>query len=121
MLTWILMIIILAALVVIFSWLFAKLFGRGEETMPMAENEDVIEHNRHVVGEGNVDDIMFETVLRGYRQDQVDDVVAHLKWQVDSLKTRLGQSTDAEAEKAVEQEFSPRVETGPVPKFHENR
>ncbi|GAB3595935.1 hypothetical protein CFAEC_05040 [Corynebacterium faecale] len=98
MLTWIVMIVVLAALVVLFSWLFAKLFGRGEEAMPLPDNDDVIEHNRRVVGNGEINDIMFDTVLRGYRQDQVDDVVAHLKWQVDSLTARL--------EKMDEQDFS---------------
>ncbi|WP_258879619.1 hypothetical protein [Corynebacterium glutamicum] len=29
MLTWIIMIIVLIALIVIFTWVFAKLFGRG--------------------------------------------------------------------------------------------
>ncbi|MFP7366069.1 hypothetical protein SFC07_09890 [Corynebacterium callunae] len=99
MLTWLLMIVILAALIVIFTWVFAKVFGRGEQSLPLPENNDVIEHNRQVVGAGEIDDIMFETVLRGYRQDQVDDVIAHLKWQVDSLNAKL-------AEKAVKQDFS---------------
>lgn len=97
MLTWIVMIVVLAALVVLFSWLFAKLFGRGGEAMPLPDNDEVIEHNRRVVGDGEINDIMFDTVLRGYRQDQVDDVVAHLKWQVDSLNARL--------EKMDEQDF----------------
>lgn len=100
------MIIVLAALVVTFTWMFAKLFGRGAEAMPMPDNEEVIEYNRRVVGQGQINDIMFETVMRGYRQDQVDDVIAHLKWQVDSLSARLGEHTDPAAEKAVDQEFS---------------
>lgn len=99
MLTWLLMTIILAALIVVLTWIFAKFFGRGEQSQPMPENNDVIEHNRHAVGAGEIDDIMFETVLRGYRQDQVDDVIAHLKWQVDSLNAQL-------AEKAATQDFS---------------
>ncbi|ALC05514.1 hypothetical protein CDES_05385 [Corynebacterium deserti GIMN1.010] len=85
------MIIVLAALIVIFTWVFAKLFGRGEQTPPMAPNDEIVEHNRQAVGDGLIDDIMFETVLRGYRQDQVDDVIAHLKWQVDSLTSRLAE------------------------------
>lgn len=92
MLTWILMIIILAALVVLFSWLFARLFGRGEPIEAIALNDEVIEQNRVAVGSGNLDDIMFETVLRGYRQDQVDDVIAHLRWQLDSLRVKLGET-----------------------------
>lgn len=89
MLIWIVMIVVLAVLVALFSWLFAKMFGRGGEAMPMPDNDEVIEHNRGVVGRGDINDIMFETVLRGYRQDQVDDVIAHLKWQVDSLNARV--------------------------------
>lgn len=103
MLTWILMIIILAALVVLFSWLFARLFGRGEETEPMAAEDEVIELNRVAVGAGQIDEIMFETVLRGYRQDQVDDVIAHLRWQLDSLRAKL-------AETGAEQDVRPQQE-----------
>lgn len=86
------MIIVLIALIVIFTWVFAKLFGRGEQTLPLPENNEIVEHNRQAVGEGNVDNIMFDTVIRGYRQDQVDDVIEHLKWQVDSLNAQLEQA-----------------------------
>ncbi|AGN18860.1 hypothetical protein C624_06405 [Corynebacterium glutamicum SCgG1] len=86
------MIIVLIALIVIFTWVFAKLFGRGEQTQPLPENNEIVEHNRQAVGEGNVDNIMFDTVIRGYRQDQVDDVIEHLKWQVDSLNAQLEQA-----------------------------
>ncbi|BAU95494.1 hypothetical protein N24_1232 [Corynebacterium suranareeae] len=85
------MIIVLLALIVIFTWGFAKLFGRGEQTQPLPDNDEIVEHNRQAVGDGNIDNIMFDTVMRGYRQDQVDDVIAHLKWQVDSLNAQLDQ------------------------------
>lgn len=85
------MIIVLLALIVIFTWVFAKLFGRGEETQPLPASNEIVEHNRQAVGDGNIDNIMFDTVMRGYRQDQVDDVIAHLKWQVDSLNAQLDQ------------------------------
>ena len=100
------MIIVLAALIVLFTWMFAKLFGRGAEAMPMPDNEEVMEHNRRAVGQGQINDIMFETVMRGYRQDQVDDVIAHLTWQVDSLTSRLEQRTDQVVQSAADQEFS---------------
>lgn len=100
------MIIVLAMLIVLFTWMFAKLFGRGAEAMPMPDNEEVMEHNRRAVGQGQINDIMFETVMRGYRQDQVDDVIAHLTWQVDSLTSRLEQRTDQVAQSAADQEFS---------------
>ena len=119
MLTWIVMIVVLAALVVLFTWLFAKMFGRGEKAMPLPDNEEIIEHNRRVVGGGDIDDIVFETVLRGYRQDQVDDVIAHLNWKVNTLAARLGRLGDTDAETAVEQGFQstpvrPREDTSPA-------
>lgn len=97
MLTWLIMIVVLAALVVIFTWVFAKLFGRGEATQPLPGNDEIIEHNRAAVRAGETNNIMFDTVMRGYRQDQVDDVIEHLKWQVDSLKARL-MEVDPQAE-----------------------
>ncbi|WP_080795594.1 DivIVA domain-containing protein [Corynebacterium pacaense] len=94
MLTWILMIIVLAALVVLFTFFFATVFGRGERTMPLPSNDEVLEYNRTRLEHGEIDEIMFDTVLRGYRQDQVDDVIEELRHQIDSLQARLLEKGD---------------------------
>lgn len=83
------MIIVLAALVVLFTFFFAVAFGRGEETMPLPSNIEIVEYNQAKVDRGEIDEVIFDTVLRGYRQDQVDDVIEELSRQIDSLQARL--------------------------------
>lgn len=98
MLTWILLIIVLATLVVVGTWSWGKIFGRGEVLAPMPEPKTTVEHNRRLVADGDVADVRFELVTRGYRPAQVDDVVEQLHRRLlettaerDSLRARLGE------------------------------
>ncbi|MHA2788656.1 cell division protein DivIVA [Corynebacterium sp. S7] len=78
MLSWILLIIVLLALIVVGTWAFGELFGRGELLPPMEESQDVIAANAEAIRSGRIDDIALEVVPRGYRQDQVDAIIAQL-------------------------------------------
>lgn len=78
MLSWLLLIFVIAAVAVFGAWVSASLFGRGEVLPPLDEPHDVIEANRIAVDNGRVDDIALEVVPRGYRQDQVDALIAQL-------------------------------------------
>ncbi|MDO4910488.1 MAG: DivIVA domain-containing protein [Corynebacterium sp.] len=75
--SWIFLFIVLLICAAIFVFVFSKIFGRGEELQPL-DNGVVRADNQQAVEEGNVDDIRFEVVLRGYRQDQVDAVIDQL-------------------------------------------
>lgn len=79
MLSWILLILVIAAVAVFGIWVSARLFGRGEVLPPLDEPADVIAANRAAVAEGRFDDIVLEVVRRGYRQDQVDALVEDLR------------------------------------------
>lgn len=89
MLTWILLILLLAALVVLGTWLWGRIFGRGEILEPV-DNRDQIEANRLAVARGAMRDVQFEIVPRGYRPEQVDDVIAHLEWQLAQERSNRG-------------------------------
>lgn len=78
MLSWILLIIVVLALIVVGTWVFGRIFGRGELLPPMEESHSVIAHNQRAVREGRIDDIELEVVPRGYRQDQVDALLTSL-------------------------------------------
>ncbi|WP_018295861.1 hypothetical protein [Corynebacterium lubricantis] len=78
MLSWILLIIVLLALIVVGTWAFGHLFGRGEMLPPMEESRDVIAANAEAIRDGRFNDIAIEVVPRGYRQDQVDAIIAQL-------------------------------------------
>lgn len=80
---WLFIIIGLAVFVVAVWYLFSAVFGRGEELDP-PRHEDIIAHNAAAVAEGRYDDVRFELATRGYRQDQVDDVLRLLTGRVDS-------------------------------------
>lgn len=79
MLSWILLIVVLAALVVIGTWAFGRIFGRGEILRPADESKTVIAENRAALERGDFSAITFELVPRGYRQDQVDDLLAEVE------------------------------------------
>lgn len=78
MLSWLILILVIAAIAVFGAWVSAAMFGRGEALPPMDEPQDVIAANRAAVDEGRYDDIALEVVPRGYRQDQVDALIEHL-------------------------------------------
>lgn len=82
MLSWILLLLVLAAFVVLGTWFFGTIFGRGEILEPMEDPAAVADKNRSLIEEGRVDDIRFELTFRGYRPEHVDAVI-------DDLKTRL--------------------------------
>lgn len=78
MLSWLLLILVIAAIAVFGAWVSASVFGRGETLPPMDEPHDVIEANRAAVDAGRIDEIALEVVPRGYRQDQVDALIEQL-------------------------------------------
>lgn len=80
---WILLIVVLLALIVLGTWFWGMIFGRGEVLEPIDDPATVREDNRLAVGAGRIDDVQFELVTRGYRPEQVDDVIAHLVWKLE--------------------------------------
>ena len=78
MLSWILLIIIIALFSVIGFMLSERIFGRGEALEPLPPGPEVIEANHRAVEEGRLGDVTLEVVHRGYRMDQVDALVAQL-------------------------------------------
>lgn len=88
MLSWIMLLVVLIALVIIGTWAWGSIFGRGEVMHPLDEPEDVRKNNRAAVREGCLDKVKFEVVPRGYRQDQVDDLLAQLEEQLSSAQKR---------------------------------
>ena len=93
MLSWVILILVIAAIALLGVWASASVFGRGEAVPPMDEPRDVIAANRAAVDSGRYDDIALEVVPRGYRQDQVDALVEHLLYS---------------QERKIEKEFSPQ-------------
>lgn len=79
MLSWIVLIVVLIAFIVIGTWLWGSIFGPGTVMDPPDEPQKVLENNRVAAAQGRFDDVQFEVVPRGYRQDQVDDLLAQLE------------------------------------------
>ena len=76
MLSWIVLIVVLIAFIVIGTWLWGSIFGPGTVMDPPDEPQKVLENNRAAAAQGRFEDVQFEVVPRGYRQDQVDDRLA---------------------------------------------
>ena len=82
MLSWIMLLLVLIALTVIGTWVWGSIFGRGE-VMHLS-----LIHISEPTSEGRLDQVKFEVVPRGYRQDQVDDLLAQLEEQLSSAQKR---------------------------------
>lgn len=86
MLTWLMYIVGLAAVVAVLTVVFGKAFGRGEVMPPIVDNVSLQQLNSEAVARADYDAICFDTVVRGYRQDQVDAVIAALTAEIKSLR-----------------------------------
>lgn len=60
---------------------------------PLVDNLDLQELNRQAVAQQQYDVVRFDTVLRGYRQDQVDAVLEQLVTQLDEARAELATVT----------------------------
>ncbi|SDS21883.1 hypothetical protein [Corynebacterium timonense] len=81
MLSWILLIVVIALVAALGFALSAQIFGRGEALEPMPPGPEVIERNRRAVEDGRLGDVAFEVVHRGYDMQQVDALIAQLTGQ----------------------------------------
>ncbi|AEG83557.1 DivIVA domain-containing protein [Corynebacterium ulcerans] len=88
MVSWIVLIVLLVIFVAVLSWLLGMLFGRGEAVEPLAASLGLTSQNVDAVRRGDLESVRFDTVLRGYRQDQVDAVIGELEQQVRELRSR---------------------------------
>lgn len=77
MFSWLLLLILLIAFVVIGIWFWGGVFGRGE-VLPPLDPEETRRANRRAVAAGDLDSVQFDIVHRGYRPEQVDDVIEGL-------------------------------------------
>lgn len=95
MFSWLLLVILLLAFTAVGVWFWGSVFGRGE-VLPPLDPDGTRETNRQAIGAGDIDSVRFEIVLRGYRPEQVDDVIAHLCLRIE------------EAEKTISRLSSPK-------------
>ena len=86
MLSWIVLIVVLIAFIVIGTWLWGSIFGPGTVMDPPDEPQKVLENNRVAAAQGRFEDVQFEVVPRGYRQDQVDDLLAQLEQELEAAR-----------------------------------
>lgn len=93
MLSWILLIAVLLALVILGTWVWGSIFGRGKVFSDLDERRDLVEDNRKALREDRFDDIRFDVVSYGYRQTQVDALLNELEKRLTSTVTNSEAST----------------------------
>lgn len=93
MLTWLLYISGLIAAVSVLTLVFGKTLGRGEIMPPLVDNVSLQKLNREAVARHEFEDLRFDTVVRGYRQDQVDAVISQLVQEITSLRAEAAKVT----------------------------
>lgn len=95
MFSWLLLIILLLAFTAVGIFFWGSVFGRGE-VLPPLDPDGTSQANRQAVDTGDTGAVRFEIVHRGYRPEQVDDVI-------DDLSRRL-----AEAQETISRLSSPK-------------
>lgn len=93
MLSWIFLIAVLLALVILGTWAWGSIFGRGEVLSDLDERRDLVKDNRRALSEDRFDDIRFDVVSYGYRQTQVDALLNELEKRLTSTGTNSEVST----------------------------
>lgn len=93
MLSWIFLIAVLLALVILGTWAWGSIFGRGEVLSDLDERRDLVKDNRKALSEDRFDDIRFDVVSYGYRQTQVDALLNELEKRLTSTGTNAEVST----------------------------
>lgn len=113
MLPWLVLIVLLAALTVLLMWLFGKIF-RDDEVLDAPEtSRAAMTANRQAVARGDWDGIAIDVASRGYRQDQVDDLLAVLAAKIEQLETAAAApaapAAVAESEAEAEEPARPSI------------
>ena len=93
MMSWILLFVVLLALIVIGTWASAAIFGRGTVMETPDKATDVTEGNLRALHSGSFDDLRFDVAPRGYRQDQVDELLAAVEALLKSRPELLTEQT----------------------------
>lgn len=93
MLSWIFLIAVLLALVILGTWAWGSIFGCGEVLSDLDERRDLVKDNRRALSEDRFDDIRFDVVSYGYRQTQVDALLNELEKRLTSTGTNSEAST----------------------------
>ncbi|WP_240504670.1 cell division protein DivIVA [Corynebacterium striatum] len=90
------------ALVILGTWAWGSIFGRGEVLSDLDERRDLVKDNREALREDRFDDIRFDVVSYGYRQTQVDALLNELEKRLTSSGTNSEVSTGETAAAAEE-------------------
>lgn len=98
MMSWILLIVVLIALVIIGTWAWGTIVGRGTVMEAPDTAVDTNEENLRALEEGRFDDLRFDVVTRGYRQDQVDALLAAVERRLGAEPVASDGSADDSAE-----------------------
>ncbi|OFK68766.1 MULTISPECIES: DivIVA domain-containing protein [unclassified Corynebacterium] len=98
MMSWILLIVVLIALVIIGTWAWGSIVGRGTVMEAPDTAVDTNEENLRALEEGRFDDLRFDVVTRGYRQDQVDALLAAVERRMGAAPVASDGSADDSAE-----------------------
>lgn len=98
MMSWILLIVVLIALVIIGTWAWGTIVGRGTVMEAPDTAVDTNEENLRALEEGRFDDLRFDVVARGYRQDQVDALLAAVERRLGAESVASDGSADDSAE-----------------------
>lgn len=87
-LIYLLVMVLVAAAVFLLA---ALVFGRGEELAPLPPGSSPTRLPAEDITAGDISQVKFQLVLRGYKMSEVDWVMARMGTEIDSLRARLAE------------------------------
>lgn len=76
--SWLMLLVLLVVFTGIATFFWGTIFGKGEVMDPKPDVDELKDVNREFAKSGDFQRISFDVVPRGYRQDQVDDMLEQL-------------------------------------------
>lgn len=113
--------VVAVALLAAVGWLAVG--GGGHMSEPVQDRPDLALPSGSLLERTDVDQVRFSVGVRGYRMDEVDDVLDRLAAEIDLRERRIAElegrpypaDGDDQAESAAGSAADPQAETGPAP------
>ena len=117
----VLTVIIVVALIALFAilatWFMSRVIGRGPvmADLPAEEAQATLQGNRAFVLNGEIDNVGFSTVKRGYSPAQVDDLLAVFSAELQRTREELEVAKSVASESTAKNETPGEAEEFPQP------
>lgn len=100
---------VVVALLIAVGWIAVG--GGGHMSLPQPDRPDPAVPDTGLLGRGDVDKVRFSVGARGYRMDEVDDILDRLAYEIDVRERRI---EELEGHSGARAQVEPGEQQGPA-------